>query len=176
MLKIIAISITIIITVLLVAASIMKKEYSISSEIIINKPRNTVFNYVKNIKNQEKYSKWVMADPNVKMDYKGTDGTVGFIAAWKSEIKDVGIGAQEITQIKDGERYDVEITFEKPFKGISTAFTTTEAITENQTKVTTTFNSKTPFPMNLMIPMIKNMLLKDMNENASNLKKILETQ
>ncbi len=176
MLKIIVISIVAIIMVLIFSALVMKKEYSISSEIIINKPRNTVFNYVKNIKNQEKYSKWVMADSNVKMEYKGTDGTVGFIAAWKSELKDVGIGAQEITQIKDGERYDVEIRFEKPFKGISTAYTTTEAITDTQTKVTTTFNSKTPFPMNLMIPMIKNMLLKDMNVNASNLKKILESQ
>jgi hypothetical protein len=33
-----------------------------------------------------------MMDPNAKMEYKGTDGTVGFISAWDSKIKYVGKG------------------------------------------------------------------------------------
>jgi hypothetical protein len=66
-----------IIALILIAAAFMKKEYSISASIIIDKPQVEVFNYIKFLKNQEKYSKWVMADPNVMMTYTGKDGEVG---------------------------------------------------------------------------------------------------
>jgi len=165
-----------IIALLLLAAAIMKKEMSLSSEIIINRSQADVFNYIKHIKNQEHYSKWVMADPNSKITYTGVDGTVGFKAAWNSQMKNVGVGEQEITKLTDGVGYDVILRFEKPFKGISYANATTQKLTDNQTKVITTFSSTTPFPMNLMSAMMKNMLLKDMNENSSNLKKVLESK
>ena len=74
----------IILALVLIAAAIMPKSFDISADIVIEKPAAEVFNFVKHLKNQEKYSVWVMADPNVKLDYKGTDGTVGFIASWKS--------------------------------------------------------------------------------------------
>ena len=176
MLQTIAIIIIVLVGLILLAASIMEREYSLSSSILINRPQNVVFNYVKHLKNQEYYSKWVMADPNINLNYKGADGTVGFVAAWTSDMKNVGVGEQEITGIKEGVGYDAEIRFEKPFKGVSTANVTTEAISANQTKVTTTFNSKTPFPMNIMVPMIKKMLTKDMNQNSEILKSVLENQ
>ena len=176
MLQTIAIIIIILVGLILLAASMMEKEYSLSSSILINRPQNVVFDYVKHLKNQERYSKWVMADPNVKLTYTGTDGTVGFRAAWESADKNVGVGEQEIMSIQEGIGYDAEIRFEKPFKGVSTANVTTEAMSSNQTKVTTTFNSKTPFPMNIMVPMIKKMLQKDMDMNSENLKRVLENQ
>lgn len=153
---------------------IMPKQYSIAADIEIAVPSDVVFDFVKQLRNQEQYSKWVMADPNVKMTYTGTDGTVGFKAAWVSDDKNVGVGEQEIIKIEDGKRYDVEIRFEKPFKGTSYAHTTTEALPGNKTRVTTTFNTTTPFPMNLMVPMMKKMLTKDMNQNARKLKEVLE--
>ena len=164
-----------IIALLLLTAAIMKKEMSLSSEVIINRSQADVFNYISHIKNQENYSKWVMADPNSKITYTGTDGTVGFKAAWNSKMKNVGVGEQEITKITEGLGYDVILRFEKPFKGISYANNKTQSVSENQTKFTSTFSSTTPFPTNLMSAMLKNMLLKDMNENASNLKKVLES-
>ena len=176
MLQIILLVLLLIIVCILVAGLLMKKEYAIVSEIIINQSKHTVFDYIKYLKNQEHYSKWVMADPNVKMQYTGNDGTVGFKAAWQSEMRDVGIGEQEIIKINDGIGYEVEIRFKKPFEGVSKAVTAAESLSENQTRFTTTFYTKTPFPMNLMIPMIKKMLQKDMDINANNLKNILEAQ
>lgn len=174
MLQIIGIVLLGIIAALLLAALFMKKAYSLSVSVIINKPQSYVFNYIKLLKHQEKYSKWVMADPNVKMNYTGTDGTVGFKAAWESNDKNVGVGEQEIIEIMEGNGYRVEIRFEKPFKGISYATNSTKAIDANTTKLTTVFDTKTPFPMNIMVPIISKMLVKDMTENANNLKKILE--
>jgi len=158
----------------LIVAAIMPKAFTLSTEITIGKPVAEVFDYVKQIKNQEKYSVWVLADPNIKIVYTGTDGTVGFTSAWSSENKNVGVGAQEIKAIKEGERYDVELRFEKPFKATNQAYTTTMAVDANSTKVTTVFAGSNPFPMNLLIPFVKGMLLKDMNQNFTNLKKQLE--
>ena len=117
-----------------------------------------------------------MTDPNIKLDYKGIDGTVGFISSWSSENKNVGVGVQEIKAIKEGERYDVELRFEKPFKATNQAYSTTIAMDSHHTKVTTIFSGSNPYPMNLMSFMIRKMLLKDMNKNMANIKSILESK
>lgn len=156
-------------------ALIMPKEYSLSSEVVINKSQPEVFDFVVHLKNQKYFSKWVMMDPNVNQTFTGEDGTVGFIAAWKSENKNVGVGAQEITKIIPGERYEVELRFEKPFKATNHANTQVQKVSESSSKVITTFEARTPAPMNLMVPMIKKMLQRDMDENAATLKRYLES-
>ncbi len=160
--------------ILLIAVA-MPKKYRIVSEIVINRPKSEVFNYVKHIRNQEKYSKWILADPNIKITNKGTDGTVGFVSSWVSNVKNVGEGEQEIIKIYEGEGYDADLRFIKPFKGLSHAKIRTKDAGPGQTKFITTFDTKTDFPLNIMVPMIKKMLKKDMNENSANLKRILET-
>lgn len=161
---------------ILLFALLIKKEYSLVSEITINKPSAVVFDYVTHLSNQKYFNKWVMADPDIKITTKGVDGTVGFVSAWTSDVKNVGIGEQEITGIVAGKSYDAELRFEKPFKGVSCANTTLEVLSPVETKVITTFHTKTAFPMSIMIPLIKKMLKKDMDENATNLKRVLEAQ
>ena len=174
MLIFIFITIALIIAVILIVAMVMPKTTIITSQTQIDCPRDKVFNYIKFLGNQKNYNKWVMADPNVKMTYTGTDGTVGFTSAWLSQDSSVGQGEQEIIKIYEGEGYEAELRFEKPFKGISYSKTMIETIDSNKSLVTTTFTSNAPFPMNLLSYFMKDMLLKDMNENGANLKKILE--
>lgn len=83
---------------LLIAALLIKKEYSIKREISIQRPRAEVFHYVKFLKNQDFYNKWVMMDPHLKKDFQGSDGTVGFVYAWEGNKK-AGKGEQEIKRI-----------------------------------------------------------------------------
>src|SRR6478736_279635 len=96
-LKKIAIVLVALIAILLIVALFVKKDFKVEREIVINKPKKEVFDYIRFIKNQDHYSKWAMMDPNMKKTYTGTDGTVGFISAWESENKNVGTGEQEIT-------------------------------------------------------------------------------
>ena len=104
-----------IIALLLIIALFIQNEYSVERSIIINKPKQQVFDYIKFIKNQEYYSRWVMRDPNMKKDLKGTDGSVGFIYGWNGN-KDAGEGEQEIKKIKEGEKIEMELRFVRPFK------------------------------------------------------------
>src|SRR5215218_3408623 len=91
-----------LIVLLLIIALIAPKDYNVTRDIIINRPRMDVFNYARMIRNQEKYSVWVMRDPNVNIVYTGTDGHVGAMSAWTSDHKQVGMGEQEIKKIDEG--------------------------------------------------------------------------
>jgi hypothetical protein len=132
-----------------------------------------VFNYIKYLRNQDYYSKWVMQDPNMKKSFRGTDGTVGFVYAWDGN-KEAGKGEQEIKQIKEGERMDVEVRFERPFAGIASAPIVTEAISDNETKVRWGLKGKSKYPMNLMNLFVDGMLGKDLEKSLSTLKGLLE--
>jgi phosphopantothenoylcysteine synthetase/decarboxylase len=175
-LSIVIISIVIIIAVLLILAAVTKKDYTVTRDIVINKPKQEVFDYIKYLKNQDNYSVWAMMDPAMKKDFKGTDGTVGFVSSWNSDNKKVGQGEQTITGITEGEAFNSEIHFIKPFEGIAEANMITEAITPNQTKVTWTFTSKMAYPMNIMLLFMNmdKMVGDDLGTGLANLKKVLE--
>jgi hypothetical protein len=172
-LKIILLVILIIIAIPLIIALFVSKEYNIEREITINKPKQEVFNYVKNLKNQDNYSKWVRTDPNMKKDFRGTDGTVGFVYAWDGN-KEAGKGEQEIKNIKEGELVDVEVRFERPMAGVAYTPIITEGVAENQTKVKWGMKGKSKYPMNFMNLFMDGILGKDLETSLTTLKGILE--
>ena len=92
-----------LIALLLIIALFMKKEHYVNREIIINAPRQKVFDFLKLLKNQDKFNKWAAADKNRKEESKGTDGTVGYIYAWSGN-KSAGQGEKEIKNLIEGER------------------------------------------------------------------------
>lgn len=172
--KKILVVIVIIIAALLIIALFVDKEYSVEREVTVNKPKQEVFSYVKNLKNQNNYNVWVMKDPGVRRTYTGNDGTVGFIATWDSDNSDVGKGEQEIKNINEGQRLDMEVRFEKPFKNTANVFFTTDAVADGQTKVKWGMAGKNSYPMNLMNLFIPSMLGKDMQQSLNTLKFNLE--
>ena len=167
-----------LIAILLIAAAFGKPGYTIVRNITINKPKQQVFDYIRLLKSQEEFSKWVMTDPNMKKTIIGTDGTVGAVYVWDSENKQAGKGEQEITDIKEGERIDFEIRFEKPFKNTSEAYFTTVTTSDNQTKVTWAFVGTTTYFMRVLhiVFNLKKVLGKDMETSLKNLKNLLESK
>jgi hypothetical protein len=174
-LKVIGLGIVGLIVLLLLVALIIPNDYTVSVSTTIKKPKQVVFDYVKLIKNQENYSIWVMQDPNVNMDYKGTDGTVGFKASWDSKDDNVGAGSQQITTVSK-ERIDVDLHFVRPMKGEAKAGTLLDSISSNETKVTSEFYGHSNYPMNLMNFVGEKFIIDAQTQNLANLKKILESQ
>lgn len=164
-----------LVVLFLITAALVKKDYTVQQQVIINRNSREVFDYIKLLKNQRNFNKWAMMDPDAKMDYIGTDGTVGFIYTWDSENKNVGKGEQEIKSISDNTRIDSEVRFEKPFKNVADVFMEARAVSENQTSVQWAMNGKNPYPMNIMNLFIPGMLSKDMGTSLSTLKSILES-
>jgi uncharacterized membrane protein len=165
-----------IVSIVLIAAYFMPKEYAIQREIVINKPADSIFKYVRYLKNQNQFSVWANIDPKMKLTYKGTDGTVGSISSWESKVKEVGIGEQEITKITEGKRIDFALRFKEPMNDTAVGFMSTDAITANQTKVKWGINGVFPYPMNIMMPMMNmdKMIGKDLDKGLENLKEQME--
>lgn len=163
-----------ILVLFLLIAAFTNKSFALRKQVLINSPKDAVFNYIKLIRNQEYYSVWVMRDPNIKIIYTGTDGTTGFTSSWTSNDKNVGIGAQEIIAIVEGESIKVEIRFEKPFKATNYALNEVSSTADGQTLLTQTFTGTSRFPMNIMNLFMDKLVGKDMQTNLYNLKVILE--
>lgn len=159
-----------------VVAVFVSKSYDVEREVVINKPKAEVFNYIKRLKNQNYYSKWAQIDPDMIKTYRGIDGEVGFISAWNSTNEDVGQGEQEIIAIDEGNRIDFELRFLKPFESTSPAFMVTERIDESTTRVVWGFSGNMNYPMNLILLMIdfEQMIGDDLQTGLNNLKAIQE--
>ncbi len=175
-LKKIIIVIAILIAIPLIVALFVKKDYAIERQIIIHKPKQEVFNYIKFLKNQDNYSKWNMTDPNMKKAYSGTDGTVGFISSWESTNKNVGVGEQEIANIIDGERIDMKLRFKVPFEAHDDAYMVTKSTDSTSTTVKWGFSGKFPYPMNIfnLIMDMDKQVGGDLEVGLNNLKSVLE--
>jgi hypothetical protein len=173
---IILLAIAVLLAIVFIAAMFAPSEFSVYSVTVINKPLPAVFNYIRLLKNQERYNKWVMQDPNLTRDFTGTDGTVGCIYYWDSKMGSVGKGEQEITQINNDVRIDWAIRFKKPFENEAGAYMETTAVTPTSTNVKWVFTGKLTYMMKVMhiVLSLKKMLTKDLSTSLQNLKGILE--
>lgn len=165
-----------IIVLVLVIALFIKKEYLIEREITINRPKTEIFEYIKYLKNQENYSVWASMDPEMKSEFRGTDGTAGFVSAWESKIDDVGKGEQEIMKIDDGNRIDYEIRFTEPFENTGNTYLITEITKDSTTKVRWGYTGKMKYPWNFMALFMnmEEMPSPDLEKGLNNLKTLLE--
>lgn len=157
-----------LIVLLLVIALFVPKQFKSEREIVINKPKQEVFDYIKYVKNQDNFGVWQLSDTAIKTTSTGEDGTVGFKYSWES--KKLGNGSQTITGIKEGERLETELYF--GFGEPAKSYITTTAINENATKVMWGISGHSPYPFNLMTLFMD--LGKDFEKGLSNLKEVLE--
>jgi hypothetical protein len=114
-----------------------------------------------------------MEDPNRNWEFRGTDGTVGYIIAWNGNKK-AGEGEKEIMKIVEGKSIETQIRFIKPMKAIGNVIMDTESLSSSQTKVIWSNSGTLNYPLNLLIPMLEKNVAKDMDKSLINLKTILE--
>ncbi|MBU2968191.1 SRPBCC family protein [Pseudoalteromonas sp. C2R02] len=178
MLRNISIALFLILATPFITALFVHNSYDVEREIVINQPKDRVFQYVKYLKNQNEFSKWANIDPNMTKTYRGIDGTIGFVSAWDSTHEEVGTGEQEIKAIEEGKRIDFELRFIKPFEATEPAYMITESVDNNTTKVKWGFSGHMDYPMNLMFLFIdfEKTIGDDLQEGLDNLKVIQERQ
>ncbi|RYY64344.1 MAG: polyketide cyclase, partial [Chitinophagaceae bacterium] len=123
-----------LVALLLLLALFLKRSYHVAREVVIAAPRRQVFDFLKLLENQERFNKWAKTDANRRKEFRGTDGTVGFVYAWSGD-KSAGEGEKEITAIVEGERIETELRFVKPMRVTAYAHMALESLAEEQTKV-----------------------------------------
>jgi hypothetical protein len=172
-LTILLVVVGIIALVLLIALFMTKKHY-VNREIIINAPAQKVYDYLRFLKNQEAFNKYATAGADRKKEFKGTDGTVGYVYAWKGD-KNAGEGEKEIKNLVEGKRIETEIRFVKPMRAVASIIMETQSVSPNETKVRWSNAGTLNYPLNIMVPMVEKHVSKDMDSSLATLKNILET-
>lgn len=168
-LKNVLITIGILIGIILLVAAILPKTFHAGSEIIVDRSAMEVFDYVKQIKKQGEYDNWSRQDPNIKKQFSGVDGTVGFTYSWQSDK--VGNGKQIITAIENGKRIDMDLYFNDS-DDANKSFIAVDSLAPNQSKVTWEVDGKMPYPFNIFTLFYD--MSQDFNQGLVNLKQILE--
>jgi len=129
MLTVLGIIFVLLILLFLVVPLFISNQYVVDKQVLIQRSNLSVFDFLKLLGNQVHYNKWVMMDPNVRRTSTGIDGTVGFISYWDSQVKNVGKGEQEITNLDPGNNIESIVRFEKPFKNTARVSMTTISVT-----------------------------------------------
>ncbi len=86
-LKFALIGLAALLVLVLIIPIFTKKEIAAVRDVVINRPKSEVFEYVRLLKNQDYFSVWAGKDPDMKKDYRGEDGKIGFVSAWESKMK-----------------------------------------------------------------------------------------
>jgi len=173
-LKLIALLIVGFVLFIFAASFMVGTDFSTERSVEIEKPKEEVFDYIRHLRNQDEYSAWAAMDPNMTQEFRGTDGTVGFVSAWEGE--ETGKGEQEIVGIIEGERIDFKLRFFEPFESEADVYMITDSLSENRTRVTWGLESSMNRPMNLMLLFVnmEEAIGNDYDEGLAKLKEILE--
>jgi len=175
-LKIIGILLLLFIVFVLIAGLFMSTSYHFQKEIVINAPKEKVWNLVNNFHGHDKWSPWKDGDPDIQVSYEGQDGTEGAVYKWKGN-KEVGSGEQTITKLEPMSRVNTHIHFIEPFAGEADAFIMLDDAGNSNTKVTWGFDTHYAYPKNTMLLFVNmdKMMGEQYNKGLNRLKNIAES-
>jgi effector-binding domain-containing protein len=143
-----AIVISTILVIILILGFIAPKEYTISLNRKIEAPRSIVFKKVSSFEEMMKWMPLTRLDPSVRIEYEGTEGTVGSSMTWKGN-RDVGAGVRTIKAITPLILVEIYTRFSEPWEAISNSTYKLDQEGES-TLLTWTYVGKNPFPFNIL--------------------------
>ena len=172
-LKIIGGIILLIVVYALIAMLAFGKNYHYEKSVVMNAPKEKVWQQIASMKSFNEWNPWMKLDKNMKVTYTGTPGEVGDKYCWDSKNDDAGAGCQEIKELIANEKQKTEMTFKRPFEGqaISDIVLTSEG---NSTKVTWSMDTEQETWMKIMRPMMDYQMRKSYDEGLTNLKALVE--
>lgn len=140
----------------LVWAAFTPKTFGYSKTVTVNASKDQVWQHVSSLQAVDKWSPWSAKDPAIKQTWEGDAGAVGSSNCWESEVKEVGIGCQTITEVRENEHVGMHLDFKKPDEAEGEAFIDLEE-SANGTDVTWGFTFDVPYPFNIIVKLTADM-------------------
>ncbi len=154
-----------------------KKDYDVSRTVVINKPREEVYNFVRQLKNQPLWNPWFERDPDAIKKYKGNDGKVDASFYWKGNRK-VGEGIQRIVKAKQGRVFETRILFIKPVKINALTYIGVKDLDAEKTKMVWGVRGHLAFPLTIISIFYspEKLLGEKLDRGLRDLKELLENR
>ncbi|MDR2204612.1 MAG: SRPBCC family protein [Flavobacteriaceae bacterium] len=172
LLKFLGIIVAIILVYCAVAILFFDSRYHSEKSIIINAPKEKVWQNVNSMKAINSWSPWMEMDPNMNVEYKGTSGEIGDYFHWKGN-EDAGEGEEEITEIVPNEKISTKIHFMAPMNDNATSGIHLKS-EGNSTKVTWSMDFELETLMKPMKPYMNMMMNKSFEKGLNTLKTMSE--
>lgn len=173
-LRFIGILLLIIVLVIVILGIVEPKDVTVERSLVINAPREVVWDQMTNFKNGPNWDPWYKLEPTVTRTYFGTDGQPGSGYTW--EGKKTGMGTMTDTGI-NGNKMGYKLHFEKPWSGDATGFYAVEDAGNGSVKATWSYYQHMSFPMNAMQAFMSmdKMLGTQFDSGLNNLKRYVES-
>lgn len=150
--------------------------YKVVEHTIINQPHHVVLDFLKDLRNQDKFNVWVMKDPNIQRVYHGKVGHAGYKMEWESKIKSLGSGEQTITKISK-DTIVTDLLFFTPSKSHAKVIMMVKHHGAHQSKVIFEFYGESrKFLYRIFALFSKKMIHRLESKSLKNLKEFFEKQ
>lgn len=138
-----------IITFIAFLQAAAKKEFDISRTVVINCPKEEVFNIVRQLKKEHLWMPWFADNYDGILKYKGEDGKIDALLYWKGH-KRFYEGTQSITKIQQGKIIETKFSIVKPFKMILLEYKGLKEIDDTKTKMVWGVKGYLEFPFSVL--------------------------
>jgi len=174
-LKIIAFVVLVLFVAVAALGLLAPKQFAVERSIVIEAPREVVFEHVKYWRNWSAWSPWTERDSTMSVSVEGTDGEIGSKYVWSGDPKVTGQGEMTNTGVSENQMIDFHIQFIEPWPSHSDG-SIRLAGTEQGTVVKWEFHGENPFPWNIIMLFMSmdKMVGPDYERGLSLLKAIVE--
>ena len=147
----------------------------VSESILIDASKGEIYDALIDYENWDQWASWNQIDTNMKSEYTGVKGTVGYKSQWWSNHESIGNGTQEIIEIIPNEYIKTVMTFGEWSEENFSEFILSE--NEGMIEIEWTFEgAKTPFYLNIMNVTIEPVLVENYQKSLSQLKEYVENK
>ena len=166
----------ILIVLFMVLALFARNDFTVQRTIIINKPRQDVFEFIRFLENHRAFSKWTTKESIKVKPGTGTDGYPGFVLAWDNFKEKAGVAELEIKKITTGSGINIEHRYIRPLKGLAISYMTVDDSPGNQTELKWVYSGVSAYPINLLTSILNmdNIVGRDLENCLTKLKTQLE--
>jgi effector-binding domain-containing protein len=177
-LKIIGIVVIVIVALVIILGLIAPNEYTAERRVVIDAPKELVFNHVKYWRNWQAWSPWAAQDSAMVVEVRGIDGEVGSVYSWVGDPQVTGKGEMTNTGLKPFEEILFDLHFIEPYESYSTGWVRLTSAGEGRTEAAWGFSGEMAFPTNIMLlfSSMDDMIGPDFDRGLALLKKICEQE
>lgn len=176
MFKIILLIVVLLIVGLLGFAATKPNSFEVQRSVLINADAETVFTYLNDFQQWDRWSPWANKDPNMEKMASGSETGVGSVYEWNGN-KEVGQGRMEITEANPSTDLQIKLDFLKPFEANNIADFKLQA-GEKDCEVSWILSGPNPFMAKLMSVFVSmdDMVGADFELGLANLKTLVESE
>lgn len=154
-----------------------KKEFDISRTTVINRPKEEVYNLVRQLKKEKHWMPWFLNGYSGILKYKGDDGKLDALLYWKGH-KTFYEGTQKIVKLNQGKIIETRFLIVKPFRLVLLEYKGLKEMDENKTKIVWGVRGGLAFPLSVisLVHPVDKAYGEKLEEGLKNLKSILEAK